>query len=62
MRDKLKEKYNSDTSQLNFYSFEDIQDNIKNQVEKIKSTPFLKDVVIHGLIYDVKTGKLQKII
>lgn len=62
LRDKLKEKYNADTSQLNFYSFEDIHNNVKNQVEKIKSTPFLKDIVIHGLIYDVKTGKLQKII
>ncbi len=63
LRDKLQKKHNSDASQLNFHTFKDIQVNVKNQVEKIKSSPFLsKDIVVHGLIYDVKTGKLQKII
>lgn len=63
LRDRLQEKYKSDASQLNFHTFEDIQVNLKNQIEKIKSSPFLsKDIIIHGLIYDVKTGKLQKII
>jgi carbonic anhydrase len=34
---------------------------VKNQVDKIKSTPFLpKDIPVYGFVYDVRTGKIKE--
>ena len=52
-----------DASGLNFYSFPDLEQNVKNQVNKIKSNPFLpKDIPVYGFTYDVKTGKLGRVV
>jgi carbonic anhydrase len=58
----LRQKYKSDASEIKFYSFPNLEENVKNQVNKIKSTPFLPpDIPVHGFIYDVKTGKIERI-
>jgi carbonic anhydrase len=63
LRKKLAGKYNVDASGLTFYSFPDLEQNVKNQVKKIKSAPFLpKDIPVYGLTYDVKTGKLRRVV
>jgi carbonic anhydrase len=63
LRKKLAGKYNVDVSGLTFYSFPDLEQNVKNQVKKIKSTPFLpKDIPVYGFTYDVKTGKLRRVV
>jgi carbonic anhydrase len=56
------EKYRADESRLRFHSFPDLEVNVKNQIDKIKSTPFLpKDIPAHGLVYDVRTGKIKQV-
>lgn len=63
LRKKLGSKYKVDASGLNFYSFPDLEQNVRNQVDKIKSTPFLpKDIPVYGFTYDVKTGKLERVV
>ena len=63
LRKKLAGKYRVDASGLNFYSFPDLEQNVKNQVNKIKSNPFLpKDIPVYGFTYDVKTGKLGRVV
>lgn len=59
----LTQKYKSDASEIKFYSFPNLEENVKNQVNKIKSTTFLPpDISVHGFIYDVKTGKIERVV
>lgn len=63
LRKRLGSKYKVDTSGLTFYSFPDLEQNVRNQVDKIKSSPFLpKDIPVYGFTYDVKTGKLGRVV
>ena len=63
MQQRLAQKYNLDASGLRFHSFPNLEDNVRNQVKKIKSTPFLPDEIpVYGFTYDVKTGKLKSLI
>jgi carbonic anhydrase len=63
LREKLKEKYKANAIGLNFHSFPNLEQNVRDQVDKIKSTPFLpKDIPVYGFIYNVKTGKLARVI
>jgi carbonic anhydrase len=58
----LRQKYKSDASEIRFYSFPNLEENVNNQINEIKSSPFFPpDIPIHGFIYDVKTGKIERI-
>jgi carbonic anhydrase len=62
LREKLSEKYKADAGKLEFYSFPDLEANVKNQIYKIKSSPFIpNNIQVHGFIYDVRTGKLEEV-
>jgi carbonic anhydrase len=63
LRKKLKEKYKANANGLKFHSFPNLEQNVRDQVDKIKSTPFLpKDIPVYGLIYNVMTGKLARVV
>lgn len=63
LRRKLKEKYKSDAGKINFYSFDDLSDNVKQQVKRIKATPFIpRDIPVHGFVYHVENGSLERIV
>ena len=62
LRKKLSEKYKTDASALKFHSFPDLEANVKNQIDKVKSTSFLpKDIQVYGFVYDVRTGRLKEV-
>ena len=61
LQKKISEKFNIDASTLKFYCFPNLEENVKEQIKKIKSSPFFPNVPVHGYIYDVKTGKLKNI-
>ena len=45
-----------------FHAFSDLEKNVKEQVEKIKSHPWMpKDVTVRGFVYDVREGKLHEV-
>jgi carbonic anhydrase len=45
-----------------FYSFTDLEENVREQVQKVKSHPWVPtDMPVRGFIYDVKTGKLSEV-
>jgi carbonic anhydrase len=63
LRKKLIEKYKANANGLNFHSFPNLEENVRVQVDKIKSTPFLpKDISVYGFIYNLKTGKLARVV
>ncbi len=56
----LVEKTGSDVD-LEFHAFPDLESNLREQVARIKAHPWIKDVPVHGLIYDVETGRLREV-
>ena len=62
LQKKISEKYNSDASGIIFHSFDDLEENVKKQVAKIRNTPFLLDAAsVTGFVYDVRTGRIKEI-
>lgn len=47
---------------LQFGAFSDLVVNLKEQVEKIRSHPWLKPVPVHGMVYEVETGRIHEIV
>lgn len=46
---------------LAFHAFGDLETNLRAQVERIRSHPWIKDVPVHGLIYEIDTGRLREV-
>ncbi len=46
-----------------FYAFSDLEQNVRAQIQKVKSHPWLPaNLPVRGFIYDVKTGKLSEVL
>jgi carbonic anhydrase len=61
-RTRLSRDTGSDASGLQFHAFRDIDQNIAEQVLRIRRNPFLpKQIEVRGYAYDVKTGALREI-
>ncbi len=45
-----------------FYAFPDVKENVKKQIERLQSHPWIpQSVSVRGFVYDVKTGKLEEV-
>ena len=45
-----------------FFAFSDVDANVREQVHKIKSHPWIpREIPVRGFVYDVKSGKLREI-
>jgi carbonic anhydrase len=45
-----------------FFSFTDIEQNVRHQLQKLKSHPWIPDAIaVRGFVYDVKTGRLSEV-
>ena len=42
--------------------FSDLESNLVRQVDRIRAHPWIMDVPIHGLIYEVETGRLRLVV
>lgn len=42
-------------------SFSDLEANLRAQVERIRSHPWVRKVPVHGLVYEVETGRLREV-
>ena len=56
----LVEKTGSDVD-LAFHAFPDLESNLHEQVRRIRAHPWIKDVPVHGLVYEVETGRLREV-
>jgi carbonic anhydrase len=58
----LKKTRTATVAPLLFHSFSDIWENVRQQIQKVKSHPWVpKDIPVRGFVYDVKTGKLDEV-
>ena len=46
---------------LAFHAFPDLEANLREQVARIRAHPWIKDVPVHGLVYEVETGRLREV-
>src|ERR1700735_1049288 len=47
---------------MRFFSYKDPEENTREQIEKVKSHPWIaKDVPVRGFIFDVETGLLSEV-
>lgn len=45
-----------------FYSFKSPEENVRKQLEKLKSHPWVrKEIVVRGFVFDVETGRLKEV-
>jgi carbonic anhydrase len=64
---ELEDRLRKETGQVaiapaRFYSFTDVEQNTREQVQKVKSHPWLsQDIPVRGFIFDVNTGRLSEV-
>lgn len=46
---------------LAFGSFVDVESSVRAQVERLRAHPWIRPVPIHGLVFDVATGRLIEV-
>ncbi|CAM2719648.1 unnamed protein product [Rotaria socialis] len=63
LQEKLKQEFHSTADHIAFLSIAKLEDSVRDDVDFLKNNPLLfKDVPISGWVYDVKTGKLNRIV
>ncbi len=60
VRRRIAEEQGTDVD-LPLLVFGDLEANLRAQLERIRAHPWVKDVPIHGLIYEVETGRLREV-
>lgn len=63
LRSTLQEKSGTAAvAPAHFHAFGDLEENVREQVQKVKSHPWTpKNVPVRGFIYDVETGRLNEV-
>ena len=46
---------------IRFESFDDLEASVRASVERLRTHPWLRPVPVHGLVFDVATGRLHEI-
>lgn len=47
---------------VHFHSFDDLEANVRQQIQRVKSHPWIPESIpVRGFIYDVKTGELREV-
>jgi carbonic anhydrase len=46
---------------LPLHAFAELEANLRAQVERIRAHPWTKDVPVHGLVYEVESGRLREV-
>lgn len=63
LREKLEESTGVSTlAPARFHAFGDLEENVREQVQKVKSHPWIpQHIPVRGFVFDVKTGKLNEV-
>jgi|SRR5580704_15752694 carbonic anhydrase len=53
---------NADVLPVQFYTFRDVDENVRHQLQKLRSHPWIpKSIAVRGFVYDVTSGRLREI-
>ena len=60
---KIKEDLGVDTSGQDFLPVSDLEEGLREDVDKIRSSDLIPDdILVSGAVYDVKTGELREVV
>jgi carbonic anhydrase len=63
LRVRLQTQFGPAEQPAKFHGFSNLENSIREQMEKVKSHPWLRGrVVVRGFAYDVRTGELREIV
>ena len=60
LQDRLTSEFGQ-PSATTFGSFDDLEAHVRDQVATIRAHPWLGDVPVHGLVYEVETGRARSV-
>lgn len=62
LQERLTRETGESAEKINFHAFSDLEHNVRTQVERIRSSPFLpKEIPVTGFVYDVRSGRLARV-
>ena len=62
LRQRLQDRLGADASGIDFLPFDDLHQSVRDDVATIRTSPLVPDdVVVSGFVYDVRTGRLQRV-
>jgi carbonic anhydrase len=59
IQQRLEAETGADASAIDFLPIDDLERCVREDVEKLRSSPFFQDVHVAGFVYDVRTGRLH---
>ena len=63
LQKRLTEETGADASGIDFLTFTDLEESVREDVRRIKESPFvLDDIPVSGFVYDVRTGRLVEVV
>ncbi len=63
LRDRLAEERQSDASGIDFLPFPDLNQNVRDDVQRIRSSPHIDpSITVSGYVYDVHDGNLSEVV
>ena len=63
IREQLRRDFDADASAIDFLPFSDIDQALREDVERIQASPLLPaDIPVSGFVYDVRTGRLRRVV
>jgi carbonic anhydrase len=60
VRETIAREQGSDAD-LHLLPFADLDTNVREQVDRIRSHPWIRDVPVTGLVYEVESGRLREV-
>ncbi len=62
IRGKLEEERGADAGDIDFLPFQDVEESVRGSVERARSSPLLPEgLPVSGWIYDVRSGRIDKV-
>jgi len=61
IRTKIRKELDANADHIAFLPFSDIKQSVLDDIKILKENPLVLDVPITGYIYDVTTGKIEKV-
>ena len=63
LRQQLARETGADAAAIDFLPFTDLAESVREDVRRIQASPFIADTMaVSGFIYDVRTGRLQRVV
>ncbi|OAQ61415.1 carbonic anhydrase [Pochonia chlamydosporia 170] len=62
LRTKVRNELGEDVDHISFLPFADLKKSVLDDIQILKKSPLVLDVPISGYIYDVTSGKIEKVV